>query len=329
MKRIPSPQERVFVYVRSLHNLSQRKLAKQLRINQSTLSRIESGLVEAQARHFRKLEELTGQPLAELMRQALMPTTKHVAQHLQRPERVPLEELPAKTLYALYCRASMRLWDLEKELARKQQELETLLDQELLVQGTTQVLEHRVATRAGILESAERHGLSEDSREFCGKVLAEAERALDVTQRTVYRCPHWQVEELYDELDELEARKERLEQRVSRLLEVYEVKKENVCEEGVEVDGSESAVAEVERERIVVPEAPVLAEQAVALEAPLGSRLQPGEVLRPEAGGLLVLGRSREGSGEDCEEVSGKLVDIRSGRGDAFEFEVACAVGFV
>lgn len=205
MKNVLSPQARVFVYVRKRLKLSQHKLSKKLHINQSTLCRIEADLVQAQSKHFRGLERLTGLSLTELIKAALASVAPSFEMGAVREERVSLEALSREDRDLLRSLTYMEVYRIKKQLAQKRNALETVLDQQLLHEATVAALQHKVRMQRKLAAFAQQNNLGEAAVRLCQQDLDQCERELGATEGKWHHHSAAELKALHLELDGLEA----------------------------------------------------------------------------------------------------------------------------
>ncbi|MGB3183773.1 MAG: helix-turn-helix transcriptional regulator [Cyclobacteriaceae bacterium] len=211
-----SAESRLFIYVRKQLGLSQRKMAVKLGINQSSISKIESGVHRPRVSTIRKLERLVRKPADTLACEALgmpVPEPTPMAAPKQQEARVikinpRYRHIDTRELEYLHARFSMEANELKRKALHARYTLEAKALRTRL---------HRI-TWAYIIEEEEQaetvHALLQEKaaparlKEYAGKQLMEvkarklAEKSYGIHLRTV---PELMLEDVKVEAMELKS----------------------------------------------------------------------------------------------------------------------------
>lgn len=121
-------EAQMFIYVRKQMGLSQRKMAVKLGVNQSSISKIESGVHRPRVSTIRKLERMAGKP-AELLAYAALnmpvpaPTPQPIHTSVQKEAKVvklnaDYRKLKTKDLKYMHAKAFVKAYELDIKARR-------------------------------------------------------------------------------------------------------------------------------------------------------------------------------------------------------------------
>lgn len=280
------PQGLVIAFVRNRYRISQEKLAHEMGISQSTLSRMEAGEVKAKAKHFRVLERISRLPLNQLVQQALQRNTDETVQQQARISDV-FETLDKSELSAMTCVVNEQLKKLMLKRGNKLAALETEKDHVLLYQTAFGPYSQALAASEHLKAECQRAGLFGHLMKPANEQVQVATEKLHTFEMYSKNRSAMELATLQLEVEELNAQiadKEKTLQRIQALLGALEAHEQRNADQAAKA-ASEALPSQAER---AVPTA--RSKEGNGLEAPKPEALRRlGEPAKNGASGAMEL----------------------------------------
>lgn len=169
MKNQANDMSALFLYCRHQKNLSQRAIATLLRVNQSTICRIECGVIVPRQRTVRKLEKLMQVSVKELLPLALeaksiqQNTEKVVKENPVKDNVLNYKHLSVSDLDYLKSKWYVLIAEAKTTLRRKTRQWRKTSKKHLLNQLVNQTIDEQIKHQQQLLDYLDKTNLSENA----------------------------------------------------------------------------------------------------------------------------------------------------------------------